>query len=140
MRLKPTFFLLLWLCFAVANAQKKEVHSGNDSTIVYKKIENLSQKSKFNRFIYKLLFKSNRQTKVNAGAKRRRFLIKKSFDRNEGKIIRNINIETLDPFGYSVDNYKDQPEKALKNSGTVCISSRKTGPYATYYFSKKMSL
>lgn len=117
MRLKSTFSLLLWLCFAVSNAQKKEVHSGNDSTIVYKKIENLSQKSKFNRFIYKLLFKSNRQTKTTSSAKRRRFLIKKSFDRNEGKIIRNINIETLDPFGFSAENYKDQPEKGFEKFG-----------------------
>ena len=82
-------------------AQQKEIHSGNDSTIVYKKIENYSQKSKFNRFIFKLLFKSNRKATVTNSAKRRRILIKKSFDRNEGKIIRNIDIETLDPFGYS---------------------------------------
>lgn len=114
---------LIYLLFFVFScqhiiAQEKEVHSGNDSTKVYKKIETLSKKSKFNKFIYKLLFKSSRKAKTtSASTKRKRFLIKKSFDRNEGKIIRNINIETLDPFGYAVDNYKDVPEKGFEKFG-----------------------
>ncbi|NNT72647.1 hypothetical protein HKT18_10510 [Flavobacterium sp. IMCC34852] len=111
------YFLLLLFCCQNLLAQQKEVHSGNDSVKVYNNIEKLSKKSKFNQFIYKLLFKSSRKPKSTAGAKRRRFLIKKSFDRNEGKIIRNINIETLDPFGYSVDNYKDVPEKGFEKFG-----------------------
>ncbi|WP_309613366.1 hypothetical protein [Flavobacterium sp.] len=64
-----------------------------------------------------MLFKSKRsETKSQKGA-RKRFLIKKTFDRNEGKIIREIIIETLDPFGYAVDNYKDQPEKGFEKFG-----------------------
>ncbi|MDI9257588.1 hypothetical protein QHT84_09190 [Flavobacterium sp. YZ-48] len=97
-------------------AQQK-THSGNDSVKVYNNIEKLSKKSNFNKFVYRLLFKSNRKAKVTSGTKRKRFIIKKSFDRNEGKIIRSINIETLDPFGYSVDNYKDQPEKGFERFG-----------------------
>ncbi|MBP6556995.1 MAG: hypothetical protein KAX93_02055 [Flavobacterium sp.] len=112
------YFLLFFVCCQNLSAQQKEIHSGNDSTKVYKKFEDYSKKGKFNKFIYKLLFKSNRKAKTTAGsAKRKRFLIKKSFDRNEGKIIRNINIETLDPFGYSVDNYKDVPEKGFEKFG-----------------------
>lgn len=112
------YFLLLLFCCQNPLAQEKKTHSGNDSTIVYKKIEKLSKKSKFNKFIYKLLFKSNRKAKPTpASTKRKRFLIKKAFDRSEGKIIRNINIETLDPFGYSIDNYKDVPEKGFERFG-----------------------
>ena len=112
------YFLLLFLCSQNLWSQVKESHSGNDSTKVYNKIENYSKKSKFNKFLYKLLFKSNRKSKTSANsAKRKRFLIKKSFDRNEGKIIRNITIETMDPFGFSVDNYKDVPEKGFEKFG-----------------------
>jgi len=112
------YFLLFFLFSQNIMAQEKQTHSGNDSTKVYKKIETLSKRSKFNKFIYKLLFKSNRKPKATpASVKRKRFLIKKSFDRNEGKIIREINIETLDPFGYSVDNYKDVPEKGFEKFG-----------------------
>jgi hypothetical protein len=112
------YFLLFLFCSLNLSAQQKQSHSGNDSTKVYQKIENYSKKSKFNQFLYKLLFKSNRKSKTSTNsAKRKRFLIKKSFDRNEGKIIRNINIETLDPFGFSVDNYKDVPEKGFEKFG-----------------------
>jgi hypothetical protein len=122
-----TYFLLLFFCCQNLSAQEKEIHSGNDSTKVYKKIETYSKKSKFNKFIYKLLFKSNRKAKASASSiKRKRFLIKKSFDRSEGKIIRNINIETLDPFGFSVDNYKDVPEKGFEKFGNRLHLKSKT--------------
>ncbi|MEK8180164.1 hypothetical protein WMW71_07400 [Flavobacterium buctense] len=112
------YFLLLLFCCQNLSAQQKETNSGNDSVKVYKNIEKLSKKSKFNKFIYKLLFKSNRKAKASSSSvKRRRFLIKKAFDRSEGKIVRNINIETLDPFGYSIDNYKDVPEKGFEKFG-----------------------
>ncbi|MBP6558583.1 MAG: hypothetical protein KA213_09480, partial [Flavobacterium sp.] len=121
------YFLLLLFCCQNLSAQEKEIHSGNDSVKVYKKIETYSKKSKFNKFIYKLLFKSNRKAKAStASVKRKRFLIKKSFDRNEGKIIRNINIETLDPFGYSIDNYKDVPEKGFEKFGNKLHLKSKT--------------
>ncbi|WP_284651916.1 hypothetical protein [Flavobacterium terrisoli] len=112
-----TYFLLFFLVSQNILAQEKEVHSGNDSTKVLKKIETISKKSKFSKAVYKLLFKSSRKPKPTSGAKRKRFLIKKAFDRSEGKIIRNINIETLDPFGYAVDNYKDEPHNGVEKFG-----------------------
>lgn len=97
----------------------QEKNSGNDSVRVYKKIEDYSKKTKFKKFIYNLLFKSKRtETKSQKNA-RKKFLIKKTFDRNEGKIIREIKIETLDPFGYSVDNYKDEPNQGFEKVGNT---------------------
>ena len=113
MKYKYLFFILFFIS-ACLHAQVKEKNSGNDSVKVYKNIENYSKKNKFNKLVYRMLFKSKRsETKSQKGA-RKRFLIKKTFDRNEGKIIREIIIETLDPFGYAVDNYKDQPEKGFE--------------------------
>ncbi len=109
------FFLLLFLVSMTCIAQEKK--SSNDSIKIYKKIENYSQKSKFNKFVYRLLFKSERSAIGNQKNVRKRFLIKKTFDRNEGKIIREIRIETLDPFGYAVDNYKDVPNKGFDKIG-----------------------
>ena len=105
------------MLLSCSHLQAQETNSGNDSVKVYKKIEKYSKKNKFNKFIYRLLFKSNRKTNPSASVKRKKFFIKKSFDRNEGKIIRNIDIETLDPFGYSVDNYKDEPTKGFEKTG-----------------------
>lgn len=66
-----------------------------------------------------MLFKSKRSETKSQKNARKRFLIKKTFDRNEGKIIREITIETLDPFGYAVDNYKDIPEKGFEKFGNA---------------------
>lgn len=105
------FFLACQICHA------QEKNSGNDSVKVYKKIENYSKKSKFKKFVYHLLFKTKRSETTSQKNARKTFLIKKSFDRNEGKIIREIRIETLDPFGYSVENYKDEPQKGFEKFG-----------------------
>ena len=87
------FFLVFFLVCQITSAQEK--NSGNDSVKVYKKIEDYSKKSKFKKFIYGVLFKSKRiETKSQKNA-RKEFFIKKTFDRNEGKIIRKINIETF---------------------------------------------
>ena len=92
-------------------------NSGNDSIKVYKKIEDYSKRNKFNQALYKLLFKSNRKSSAGSTDQRNAYFNKKSFERYEGKIIRNINIATLDPFGYAVDNYKDTPEKEVEKLG-----------------------
>ena len=112
-----TFFLLLILACQISQAQEK--NSGNDSVKLYKNIEDYSKKSKFKKFIYRLLFKSQRSESPSQKSARKKFFIKKTFDRNEGKIIREIRIETLDPFGYAVDDYKDLPEKGFEKFGNA---------------------
>ena len=110
------FLFLLFACFS-GQAQKKPSHAGNDSVKVYKKIEENLKKTKFKKFVYRLLFKAKRADTKSQKKERQEFFIKRSFERNDGKIIRQINIETLDPFGYSVDNYKDEPNKGFEKFG-----------------------
>src|ERR1035437_3111087 len=89
----------------------QETPAKKDSTKIYKSIETYSKRSKFNGFIYQLIFKpvATNTTKKKV-AKR---LIQKSYKPFEGKIIRHINIETLDPFGYSVADTTPQPMNTL---------------------------
>jgi hypothetical protein len=116
MKFKFLYIIFIYLVlFQFVHGQEKK--SKNDSVKVYQKIEEYSNKSKFNKFIYRLLFKSQRGEIKNQKNARKAYFIKKSFERNECKIIRNINIETLDPFGYNVDNYKDVPEKGFEKFG-----------------------
>ena len=71
-----------------------------DSTRLYKNIESYSSKSKFTKFIYHLVFRPVAPgTKIKKVYKK---LIQKPYSNFEGKIIRHINIETLDPFGFSI--------------------------------------
>lgn len=85
-----------------------------DTIKAYKEIEAYSQKNKFTKTIHKLLFKSvnTKPTKKSSGIQKNR--IYTEFD---GKIIRNITIETLDPFGYSVTDTSKKPNNFVSNAG-----------------------
>jgi hypothetical protein len=80
---------------------------GKDSIKIYKNIEIFSKQSKLSKFLYGLMFKSIESTKTNKKISAE--LLQNSYEHFEGKIIRNINIETLDPFGYSVSGNSQLP-------------------------------
>ncbi|CAH8283464.1 hypothetical protein EV196_102415 [Mariniflexile fucanivorans] len=84
-----------------------------DSVPVYKKIETYSQKSKFTKTIYDLIFRSSHKKSKKS------ISIKKQMDYSafQGKPIRNISIETLDPFGFSVEDTTKQAKSWLGNVG-----------------------
>jgi hypothetical protein len=75
-----------------------------DSTDFYNDIQTYSKKSKFTRFIYRIIFRPTKTSlpKKVAKKKNRKKSIQKPYSNYEGKIIRNISIETLDPFGYTI--------------------------------------
>jgi hypothetical protein len=78
----------------------QEIPSKKDSTHLYENIENYAGRSKFTKFMYRLLFKpvAPGQSKLKKNKRR----VQKPYSSFEGKIIRNINIQTLDPFGNSI--------------------------------------
>jgi hypothetical protein len=97
---------ILFIVFISTNnlafAQQKPV--AKDSTKIYSEIESFSKRGKFTKFIYSLIFKPVAHEAAQKKGKKKAYkkLIQKSYSTFEGKIIRNINIETLDPFGYSI--------------------------------------
>ena len=110
--------LLLILFFGCCNsisAQEKIVKK--DSAKVYKNIENYSKRSKFTKFVHKLLFRSTKKSTPSKKTIRNKYIIKRAFDKNEGKIIRKINVVTLDPFGYSVTNKEEVPRNSFEKFG-----------------------
>lgn len=115
MLFRITLILIVILIIASSPlfAQKSSVLK--DSILVYKTIENYSKKSKVRRYIYQLIFNpiaiNTTRKKVPAG------VVQKSYKPFEGKIIRHINIETLDPFGYSVSDTAEQSLNAASKAG-----------------------
>ena len=93
-------------------AQVKE----NDSTTsIYQDIHDLSKKSKFNKFVYKLLFRSSALKAENLIPDRKP--VEKPLITNEsnGKIIRNIIIETLlDSFIVLKDTLSNQDKESIE--------------------------
>ncbi|MCX6248257.1 MAG: hypothetical protein NTW10_11020 [Bacteroidetes bacterium] len=67
-----------------------------DSTHLYENIETFSKKSKFTAFLYNQVFRPIEKKSVKKKGYKK--LIRRSYRDFEGKMIRNIKIETLDPF------------------------------------------
>ncbi len=94
------FFLLLVLNLQVGVAQEKPAKI--DSTNIYDRIEDYSKRSKFTNFIYGLIFQSSPEKSSKEPSVKKHS--GQSYAGFEGKTIRNIRIEVLDPFGYSMDD------------------------------------
>jgi len=96
---KKSILLIIALTsfFSFADAQEKK-----DS--IYYKIEEFSDKRKFTKFIHRFIF---RREADSASVKTR--TEKQAQETYDGKYIRNIRIETIDPFGY---NTKEKKEKS----------------------------
>lgn len=94
--------IILVLTFSLANdfAFAQETPIPKDSTHLYENIENYSEQSKVVKYLYRLFFKPVQPVLSKIKKSKRR--IQKPYYTLEGKIVRNINIVTLDPFGNSI--------------------------------------
>ena len=114
-------YFLLGMTLDVLFAQQTPARK--DSTHLYKNIETYSKRSKFTKFMYSLVFKpvANKQAKK----KKYKKLIVKPYTVYEGKTIRNINIVTLDPFGFSIgDTIVASPGFIAKTGNNLHIKTR----------------
>jgi hypothetical protein len=119
------FFFILFLINDLAFSQKIPVKK--DSTILYKNIETYSRRSKFTTFLYRLVFKPHASISKKKVIKRGSYknLIQQPYSTFEGKIIRHIDIVTLDPFGYSVTDTTQPAQNFLYKAGNKAhIKSR----------------
>ena len=99
-------FLILFSISILSNdiSFAKNPFEKKDSTLIYKHIESFAKRRKFTNFLYLLVIKP---IVVNIKIENEKQIGPTHFAQNpysefEGKIIRSINVETLDPFGYSV--------------------------------------
>ncbi len=92
------FFFFSILASDFAFAQKDTTKA--DPEKFYENLEAYSGRSKFTQFMYRMVFKPT----ASASKKKKAYkkLIRKPYSAFEGKIIRHINIVTLDPFGNSI--------------------------------------
>lgn len=125
-----TFFVLLALLFcSEIFAQEKEKKKDTTTTklvkeepvfkeeqkdtTLYKKIEEFSKKSKFTKLLHKAVFEPRSRKTSNPIRKPKQRIYKKY----EGKIIRNITFQTLDPFGYSAIDTTKKPKNWAEVTG-----------------------
>ncbi len=123
------FFILVFVSLVTSNyAIAQKTPAVKDSAKVYKDIESFSVKRKFTKYMYQMLFKpvAVNSQKKNDKKKVYKKLIQRPYSAFEGKIIRHINIETLDPFGYSIaDTIVRPPNFISKNGNWLHIKSQR---------------
>lgn len=97
---RPIILILLLFLLSHMGAHGQNAEQ-KDTAKVYREIEAYSNKRKFSKFIYGLFFKPVVKQSTDK-PKRKARGNQKSYKVFEGKVIRAIQITTLDPFGYSV--------------------------------------
>ncbi|WP_310556920.1 hypothetical protein [Flavobacterium sp.] len=115
MKFKLLFYTLIIFSCQLSFAQEKG--KKKDSSEVYRDIEKYSKKRKFTKFIHKLIFEPVAKQKVRKSSFRKIKQI--NYAQYEGKIIRDIKITTLDPFGYSDVDSTKIPKIFLYKTGNV---------------------
>ncbi len=114
MLLKPKWLLLLLLIFSGSFVEAQEDDTKQDSVALYRKIEEYSSKRKFTKFVHGLIFEPLSTKTVRS---RNRINNNQNFKDFHGKVIRKINISTLDPFGYSEIDTVARPRRRLSSIG-----------------------
>lgn len=120
-QLRPLLILLfaLGMSFPFYGQQNGKA---NDTTEVYKKIEKYSKKRKFTSTIHKWVFRPSTETPKN---KSKKYLPTPDYSPYEGKIIRNIIVDTKDPFGFSFTDSTRTPKNWFERTGnTIHVKSK----------------
>jgi hypothetical protein len=112
-------FFTIYCCFFAFSAFAQVKEQVKDSAKIYQDIHDLSQRSKFNKLVYKLLFRpaalsNSAPTPTKSNKEKAQNSYKAS-----GRIIRNISVETLDPFGYSIKNESKVPKNGVDRFGNA---------------------
>ncbi|MCC9041302.1 hypothetical protein LNQ81_00945 [Myroides sp. M-43] len=84
-----------------------------DTTRIFTNFEENNKKTRIGRFFNKLVYKNNKRLVANAPE----IKTNQHLELGEGKVIRNIKIQTLDPFGYSDTDSLKVPTSKLEKIG-----------------------
>ncbi|MES2487045.1 MAG: hypothetical protein V4581_14005 [Bacteroidota bacterium] len=117
--------LLAFLAIAPAHAQDTLKTKQPDTVKVkhdqmYKKLEDYSKRRGFTKFLHKLIF---RPVKAKEATNKRKQIEQRSpemqvtYKKYAGKIVRKVVIQTLDPFGYSVNDTTQMPGNWVQRTG-----------------------
>jgi hypothetical protein len=126
---KISYFIIftLFVLSQAAYAQQSDSIK-KDSARIYRKIEYVSRKSKISRFIYPFFFRSlpcNGPDEYSSDVKKK-IIRQQYYNHFQGKIIRNINITSFDPFGYDSNDTTKVPLSILeKSANALHVKSRR---------------
>ncbi|ESU24065.1 hypothetical protein FSS13T_20340 [Flavobacterium saliperosum S13] len=133
---KRLLLLSLILLFTCQPMLGQVTRMPRDTTKVYSYIERYSKKRKFTKFVHRLIFRPTERTNPTKKKKQTRQQ-QNIFKKHECKIIRNINIEVLDPFGFAIDNPNKIPKKWIEKAGNSMHTKSKKWAIRNHLLFKK---
>lgn len=86
-----------------------------DSIKMYRSIEAYSKKSRFTKFLHKLIFEPTKKEPTNSTKINKQIV--QNYSDYEGKVIRKITFEVMDPFGYSLTDSTRKPKNFVEKAG-----------------------
>lgn len=108
---KKFHLILFFFFFNYSFSQIKE--EKKDSTeAIYEKIEDYSEKTKATKLLHWLIFKSDKKSKNKTDVSQTQ-----DYSSFEGKIIRHINIESHDPFGFTFTDSTETANSWIEKTG-----------------------
>src|SRR5687768_13302717 len=133
---RAVLIVLLSVFFSLSGyAQNKPEVEKTDSTKVYKDIETFAKKTKFTKFLHRLVLKP--VIKKPSKKKKSTRLVQQTYKQYEGKIIRSVSILTLEPFGTSLRDTGIHPHSFIQKAGnTLHIKTRKIAIRQLLLFNK----
>ena len=113
------YFLILSLFLMMNERLSAQNDSATraDSIRFYKRIQDFSDERRFTQFLHRLIFRHVQSDDVYVASVKQKEVKKLYFTSFEGKVIRDIYIETLDPFGYSPRDTSLGPQNYLERTG-----------------------
>lgn len=97
-------------------------------------LESNKQKSGFGKLMNKLFVKKSKSSSTpNRGVLQR----ENPFNIAEGKVVRSIHINTMDPFGYSIDNPDRTPDRFFEKAGNTLHIKTRNFVVKNYLIQKK---
>lgn len=124
--LRPARFLRLLAAALLLGAGAAPAHAQTDSTAgIYEDIHEFARQRKFTRWIYSGIFVEPKAAEEPPASAPRTQRVN-PFLKDQGKVIRHIEVRTLDPFGFSVDDTARSPVNTLQAWGNGL--HRKTRP------------
>lgn len=124
--MKSYYFMVLLFCSMLSSFAQTNDTIKKDSISLYNRAHQLSKRSNVNKWIYNLVFRASsvatKEVKKEEVPKEKT----EKYKFGNGKIIRNIYIETTDPFGYSIDDSDRKPKRKIDKIGnSLHLKTRK---------------
>lgn len=115
-------FILIFIFLSCKQLNAQITVQRKDSTTIYHDIYNYSKKGKFSKFMYRLFFRPSSlstATLIDNEKERQKKeeKIREVNHSSNGKVIRNVYIKTLDPFGYSLQDSTRSPKTGFERFG-----------------------